>query len=149
MIGYVQVHSVINMTKEYAGPEEAYRAAGIEQLRLNIPDTFAPTSDVLDQGVEFARRRIQQLTCAGTGRSFSRRPPSPSRLLARPPRAPSTEPSACRSRRSESKLASLRCGEHARPFRTAGPRAERTLTISVRWTLRSTLFRKFAAPLSG
>jgi len=54
------VHSVINCTGEWTGPVDAYKAAGIEQLKLDIPDTFPVTQKALEDGLAFAQRRLKE-----------------------------------------------------------------------------------------
>jgi len=58
-----EVHSVINMTCELAGPQSAYNAAGIVQLRLPTLDNTAPSVEDLRRGVAFARTRLNE--CCG------------------------------------------------------------------------------------
>ncbi|MCU0959307.1 MAG: dual specificity protein phosphatase family protein [Pirellulaceae bacterium] len=69
------VNAVVNMCEEYAGPEAAYRRAGIEQLRLPTVDFTAPSLDQVQRGVAFitdqrARGRGVYVHCkAGRARS--------------------------------------------------------------------------------
>jgi atypical dual specificity phosphatase len=55
------VGAVLNVCGEAAGPVEAYRRAGIEQLRLAAVDFLPPSLEVVREGVEFMRRQV----CAG------------------------------------------------------------------------------------
>lgn len=59
----IGVRGVVNTCAEYAGPQEAYRRAGIEQLRLPIRDFTHPTLEHVDQGLDLMRR------CADQGES--------------------------------------------------------------------------------
>lgn len=69
------VGAVVNMCAEYAGPEAAYRRAGIEQLRLPTIDFTPPSLDQVQRGVAFidaqlARGRGVYVHCkAGRARS--------------------------------------------------------------------------------
>lgn len=69
------VSAVVNMCEEYAGPEAAYRHAGIEQLRLPTVDFTSPSLDQVQRGVAFmndqlARGRGVYVHCkAGRARS--------------------------------------------------------------------------------
>ncbi len=54
------VGAVVNTCEEYAGPTEAYRLAGIEQLRLPTVDFTAPSLEDVERGVEFIEHQIQQ-----------------------------------------------------------------------------------------
>lgn len=53
------VLSVINMQTEWKGPIQAYKKAGIEQLRLPTLDTFPPALEDLKEGVKFIKRRLK------------------------------------------------------------------------------------------
>jgi len=55
------VRAVVNTCQEWRGPVEEYRAAGIEELYLPIPDFTAPSLDEVREGVAF----IQRQTAAG------------------------------------------------------------------------------------
>jgi hypothetical protein len=51
---------VVNMQAEWAGPIEAYAAAGIPQLRLPTLDTTEPSARDLVRGVRFLRARLAE-----------------------------------------------------------------------------------------
>jgi atypical dual specificity phosphatase len=55
------VAAVVNTCEEYAGPEEAYRRNGIEQLRVPTTDFHPPSLESIERAVAF----IQQHVLAG------------------------------------------------------------------------------------
>lgn len=54
------VRRVLNLQDEYAGPVEAYRAAGIEQLRIPVVDHYEPTPEQIEMGVSFIERSLEE-----------------------------------------------------------------------------------------
>jgi Dual specificity phosphatase, catalytic domain len=71
----IGVRAVLNICEEYSGPEEAFAAAGIEQVRLPTIDYTSPSLTTVRQGVSFiekcvARGDLVYVHCkAGRGRS--------------------------------------------------------------------------------
>jgi atypical dual specificity phosphatase len=71
----IRVRSVLNLCEEYSGPEEAYAAAGIEQVRLPTIDYTTPSLSTVRQGVFFIEKCVSRgdlvyVHCkAGRGRS--------------------------------------------------------------------------------
>lgn len=69
------VRAVLNVCEEYSGPEEAYAAAGIEQVRLPTIDYTSPSLSTVRQGVCFIEKCVSSgdlvyVHCkAGRGRS--------------------------------------------------------------------------------
>ena len=69
------ISAVINTCREWRGPVEAYRAAGIEELRLPITDFTPPSLEEVRAGVAFIQRHLSAghkvyVHCkAGRGRS--------------------------------------------------------------------------------
>ncbi|MBI4228891.1 MAG: dual specificity protein phosphatase family protein [Deltaproteobacteria bacterium] len=69
------VRAVLNVCDEYAGPEEAYSANGIEHLRLPTIDYTSPSLSTVRQGVCFIEKCVSRgdlvyVHCkAGRGRS--------------------------------------------------------------------------------
>jgi atypical dual specificity phosphatase len=54
------ITGVINMCREYPGPKELYREAGIEQLWLPTVDFQPPTLDDIRRGVAFIERQLSE-----------------------------------------------------------------------------------------
>lgn len=52
------VHSVVNMTCEYAGPQKTFAASGIVQLRLPTLDFTEPSVEDLIKGIRFIQERL-------------------------------------------------------------------------------------------
>ncbi len=71
----IGVSAVLNLCDEYSGPEEAYREAGLVQLRLPTIDYASPSLETVKRGVEFIEYHVAQgnkvyVHCkAGRGRS--------------------------------------------------------------------------------
>jgi atypical dual specificity phosphatase len=69
------VKAVLNLCEEYGGPEEAYRDAGIEELRLPTVDYSSPSLQTVERGIEFIEshvalgHRVYVHCKAGRGRS--------------------------------------------------------------------------------
>lgn len=69
------VRAVVNTCEEYAGPQAAYREAGIEQLRIPTIDFTPPSLADVEKAVQFMDEQIAQgkkiyVHCkAGRGRS--------------------------------------------------------------------------------
>jgi atypical dual specificity phosphatase len=69
------VKAVLNVCEEYSGPEEAYAAAGIEQVRLPTIDYTSPSLSTVRRGVCFIEKCVSRgdlvyVHCkAGRGRS--------------------------------------------------------------------------------
>lgn len=69
------VRAVLNVCEEYSGPEEAYAATGIEQVRLPTIDYTSPSLSTVRQGVCFIEKCVSRgdlvyVHCkAGRGRS--------------------------------------------------------------------------------
>jgi atypical dual specificity phosphatase len=69
------VRAVLNVCEEYSGPEEAYAAAGIEQVRLPTIDYTSPSLSTVREGVCFIEKCVSRgdlvyVHCkAGRGRS--------------------------------------------------------------------------------
>eukprot|EP00747_Dinoflagellata_sp_TGD_P025858 gnl/TRDRNA2_/TRDRNA2_131534_c0_seq1.p1 gnl/TRDRNA2_/TRDRNA2_131534_c0~~gnl/TRDRNA2_/TRDRNA2_131534_c0_seq1.p1 ORF type:complete len:170 (-),score=32.22 gnl/TRDRNA2_/TRDRNA2_131534_c0_seq1:534-995(-) len=57
------VHSVINVTCECAGPHRQYQDSGIVQLQLSTLDLTPPSFEDLQKGVAFAQSRVKE--CGG------------------------------------------------------------------------------------
>ena len=53
------VRAVVNMCKEYQGPEKEYQRLGIEQLWLPTVDFNPPTLEDVEKGVEFVQSNVQ------------------------------------------------------------------------------------------
>ena len=54
-----RVCAVVNMCREYPGPQAAYAAHGIASLRLPTLDTTAPSAADLRRGVDFIRQQLE------------------------------------------------------------------------------------------
>jgi atypical dual specificity phosphatase len=69
------VRAVLNVCEEYSGPQEAYAATGIEQVRLPTIDYTSPSLSTVRQGVCFIEKCVSRgdlvyVHCkAGRGRS--------------------------------------------------------------------------------
>ncbi len=54
------IGAVVNTCEEYGGPVQAYRRAGIEQLRVPTIDFTPPSLDSVEQAVAFMRQQISR-----------------------------------------------------------------------------------------
>ncbi len=54
------VNCVVNTCAEYAGPQEAYEQAGIEQLRIPTVDFTHPSLDDVTNAVDFIEQHVSE-----------------------------------------------------------------------------------------
>ncbi len=54
------IGAVVNTCEEYAGPIKAYKAAGIEQLRVPTVDFTPPSLESVEKGVTFIQDQVAQ-----------------------------------------------------------------------------------------
>ena len=56
----LRVGAVVNMCREWPGPTQAYKDAGLKQLQLATQDTCAPSVDSLERGVSFISEHLRE-----------------------------------------------------------------------------------------